>query len=71
LPALEALHSAWSVRSKRLKYIDFREGLDAAIKKISEYYTKTAHSDAHIMAMHACLIFFACAAFFFAKYLIK
>ncbi|KAG0703192.1 hypothetical protein DFH29DRAFT_874598 [Suillus ampliporus] len=49
--ALPALHSAWSSRSARIKYIDFHQALDAAIDKISDYYTKSASSDAHIMAM--------------------
>ncbi|KAG2147921.1 hypothetical protein DEU56DRAFT_753194 [Suillus clintonianus] len=51
LPALEALHSAWSSHSAQIKYIDFHQMLDAAIDKISNYYTKSAGSDAHIMAM--------------------
>lgn len=51
LPALKALHSAWSSRSARIKYIDFHQVLDAAVDKISDYYMKSASSDAHIMAM--------------------
>ncbi|KIK36830.1 hypothetical protein CY34DRAFT_26215 [Suillus luteus UH-Slu-Lm8-n1] len=51
LPALEALHSAWSLHLAQFKYIDFHQALDAAIDKISEYYTKSASSDAHIMAI--------------------
>lgn len=53
LPALESLHSAWSSRSGRIKYLDFAEGLDAGIEKIAKYYEKSSSSDAHIMAMRA------------------
>ncbi|KAG2079500.1 uncharacterized protein F5147DRAFT_661838 [Suillus discolor] len=51
LPALKALHSAWSSHSAWIKYIDFHQALDAAVDKISDYYMKSASSDAHIMAM--------------------
>ncbi|KAG1779171.1 hypothetical protein EV702DRAFT_1044108 [Suillus placidus] len=51
LPALKALHSAWSSHSAQIKYIDFHQALDAAIDKILDYYMKSASSDAHIMAM--------------------
>jgi hypothetical protein len=53
LPALESLHSAWSSRSGRIKYLDFAEGLNAGIEKITKYYEKSSSSDAHIMAMRA------------------
>jgi hypothetical protein len=33
------------------KYEAFHEALDAATTKLDEYYTKTAASDAHIIAM--------------------
>jgi hypothetical protein len=33
------------------KYEAFHEALDVATTKLDEYYTKTAASDAHIIAM--------------------
>ncbi|KAG1866737.1 hypothetical protein F4604DRAFT_2023314 [Suillus subluteus] len=51
LPVLESLHSAWSLHSGCIKYLDFVEGLDAGIEKIAKYYEKLSSSDAHIMAM--------------------
>jgi hypothetical protein len=51
LPAIEALHAAWSKRSTKEKYAPFKEALVAGIKKLEDYYTKTAESDAHILAM--------------------
>ncbi|KIK16191.1 hypothetical protein PISMIDRAFT_48578, partial [Pisolithus microcarpus 441] len=51
LPALEALHKAWSTRKSSAKYRDFTSGLNAGLTKVSVYYERTATSDAHIMAM--------------------
>jgi hypothetical protein len=51
LPALEALHKAWSSRSEKGKYSDFRDALTDAAAKIAEYYDKTATSDAFNFAM--------------------
>ncbi|KIL54468.1 hypothetical protein M378DRAFT_92486, partial [Amanita muscaria Koide BX008] len=51
LPALEALWKAWSSRLHREKYSDFKAGLRAGINKVTDYYEKTADSDAYIMAM--------------------
>ncbi|KAI5990906.1 hypothetical protein EDD15DRAFT_2169791 [Pisolithus albus] len=51
LPALEALHKAWSSRKDSAKYVDFSSGLEASLTKVNEYYEQTATSDAHIMAM--------------------
>jgi hypothetical protein len=51
LPALEALHKAWSSRAKKAKYSHFRGALDEAAAKIAEYYDKTATSDAFIFSM--------------------
>jgi hypothetical protein len=51
LPALEALHKAWSSRATKGKYSDFRDALNDAAAKIAEYYDKTATSDAFIFAM--------------------
>ncbi|KAI5992932.1 hypothetical protein EDD15DRAFT_2167604 [Pisolithus albus] len=58
LPALEALHKAWSSRKDSAKYVDFSSGLEAGLTKVNEYYERTATSDAHIMAM--CTSFFLC-----------
>jgi hypothetical protein len=51
LPAIEVLHSAWSKRATRDKYSSFEEAINAATAKLAEYYSKTASSDAHIIAM--------------------
>ncbi|KAF8950693.1 hypothetical protein BDZ97DRAFT_1163754 [Flammula alnicola] len=51
LPAIEALHAAWNKRADKAKYAPFKQALKAAIAKLEEYYTKTAASDAHILAM--------------------
>ena len=51
LPALEALHKAWSSRVKKEKYSHFKSALDLAIEKIAEYYDKTSNSDAFILSM--------------------
>lgn len=51
LPAIEALHAAWSTRARKAKYTPFEDALDAATRKLDEYYQKTAESDAHIFAM--------------------
>ena len=51
LPALEALHKAWSAQLGKDKYFPFMAALKAAIAKIAEYYDKTAESDAFIPAM--------------------
>jgi len=51
LPALEALHKAWSSRAERPKYAHFEPALNEAITKIAEYYDKTSTSDAFILSM--------------------
>ncbi|KAN0120573.1 Ribonuclease H-like domain containing protein [Russula decolorans] len=51
IPALEALHKAWSSQSRRAKYTRFAPALDAAGQKIDEYYEKTTDSSAYIMTM--------------------
>ena len=53
LPALEALHKAWTKRAKRVKYIDFVPALNAGLAKIAEYYDRTADSDAYTFAMYS------------------
>jgi hypothetical protein len=51
IPALEALHQAWSTRIERPKYFDFRDALNAGTQKINKYYLCTAESDAYTFAM--------------------
>jgi hypothetical protein len=51
IPALETLHKAWFSRSERTKYRYFAPALEAAVKKLDEYYEKTTDSPAYIMAM--------------------
>jgi hypothetical protein len=57
LPALEALHKAWTSRANKTKYYVFESALDAAVDKISEYYDKTSTSDAFILSMRELLTF--------------
>ena len=51
IPALEALHRAWSSRAARHKYTRFAAALHAACDKIDDYYEKTTNSSAYIVAM--------------------
>jgi hypothetical protein len=51
IPALEALHKAWSSRAERPKYAPFAPALAKACEKVDEYYEKTTDSPAYIMAM--------------------
>lgn len=51
IPALEALHRAWSSRAGRPKYGRFIPALEAACVKIDKYYEKTTESPAYLMAM--------------------
>jgi hypothetical protein len=51
IPALEALHRAWSTRAGRPKYARFVPALDVGCKTVDEYYEKTMQSPAYIMAM--------------------
>jgi hypothetical protein len=55
IPALEALHRAWSSRAERPKYERFDDALKSAFEKIDEYYEKTTESPAYIMAMSTLL----------------
>jgi hypothetical protein len=57
IPALEALHRAWSSRAERPKYARFSLALKAAYTKIDEYYEKTTESPAYILAMSALSLF--------------
>ncbi|KIK78221.1 hypothetical protein PAXRUDRAFT_164595, partial [Paxillus rubicundulus Ve08.2h10] len=47
LPALEALHKAWSKHAEAARYKPFQEGLTATTDKIMDYYEHTADSDAY------------------------
>jgi hypothetical protein len=51
IPALEALHRAWTSRADHPKYKPFALALGAACSKIDDYYEKTAQSPAYIMSM--------------------
>ncbi|KAI9508249.1 hypothetical protein F5148DRAFT_1275841 [Russula earlei] len=51
LPALEALHKAWSKHAERAKYLKFVPALNAGLAKIEEYYDHTAECDAYTFAM--------------------
>lgn len=51
VPALEALHKAWSSCAGQPKYSRFAPALDAAADKINEYYEKTTKSPAYVMTM--------------------
>ncbi|KAG2148168.1 uncharacterized protein EDB93DRAFT_1103831 [Suillus bovinus] len=51
LPALEALHKAWSSRSANPRYKAFHIALNAAVEKIKQYYDRTSDSEAYIMSM--------------------
>ena len=53
LPALEALHKAWSSRRSRAKYQPFAAALDVALAKIEEYYDRSAECEAYTFAMRA------------------
>ncbi len=55
LPALEALHNAWSSRARKDKYYRFETTLDVAVETIADYYDKTSTSDAFILSM--CVFF--------------
>ncbi|KAF8957687.1 hypothetical protein BDZ97DRAFT_85576 [Flammula alnicola] len=52
IPALEALHTAWKNRSKNAKFNMFSDALEAGMKKIEEYYEKTATTHAYTFVMH-------------------
>ncbi|KIK90925.1 hypothetical protein PAXRUDRAFT_14071 [Paxillus rubicundulus Ve08.2h10] len=49
LPALEALHKAWSTHSDSGRYEPFEDGLNAATDKFVEYYNHTADSDSYTL----------------------
>ena len=51
LPALEALHKAWSSCAEWDKYYDFADALQAGISKLDGYYDKTSSSNAYTFAM--------------------
>ncbi|KAJ3816107.1 hypothetical protein F5880DRAFT_1619778 [Lentinula raphanica] len=51
IPALEALHRAWSTRSTRLKYSEFRPALEDGVAKVTEYYEKITDNQAYVLSM--------------------
>jgi hypothetical protein len=51
LPALKALHKAWTKQAEYIKYVNFVPTLNAGLAKITEYHDHTADSDAYIFAM--------------------
>ncbi|KAF8470959.1 hypothetical protein DFH94DRAFT_811464 [Russula ochroleuca] len=51
IPALEALHKAWSTRAERPPNRPFAPALHATCNKIDEYYKKTTESPVYIMSM--------------------
>ena len=51
LPALEALHTAWSGHIMHGKYGPFWAGWVVAVEKIDDDYQKTASSHAYTFAM--------------------
>ncbi|KAJ6553064.1 hypothetical protein B0H19DRAFT_157702 [Mycena capillaripes] len=51
IPALEALHSAWSKRALLPEYNHYAPALNKAAEKIDEYYQKTSRSTVQVMAM--------------------
>ena len=60
LPAIKVLHSAWTKHATKNKYRSFRAAINAATVKLEEYYTKTATSNAHIIAMGTSQHFVIC-----------
>jgi len=52
LPALEALHKAWTTQLACDKYQDFLPALQAGLTKVEEYYDQTSDSDTYTFAMH-------------------
>jgi hypothetical protein len=60
LPALEALHNAWSSRAQKDKYSLFETPLESAVETIAKYYDKTSTSDAFILSMRALFHLLSC-----------
>jgi hypothetical protein len=58
IPALEKLYTTWEKQRVLPEAEPFKHALDAALKKVNEYYVKTSESDAHIMAMRMFLFYF-------------
>ncbi|KAF7342966.1 putative AC transposase [Mycena venus] len=51
IPALEALHSAWTKRAGKPDNANYAPALEKAAAKIDQYYQRTARSTAQVMAM--------------------
>jgi len=52
LPALEALHKAWTTQLSCGKYKDFFPALQAGLTKVEEYYNRMAELDTYTFVMH-------------------
>ncbi|KAJ3828572.1 hypothetical protein F5880DRAFT_1472165, partial [Lentinula raphanica] len=51
IPALEALHRAWSTRSSRMKYSEFHNALEDGINKVQDYYERITDNRAYVISM--------------------
>ncbi len=51
VPALEKLHATWNKKIENAKHGEFWDALKEAAKKVSEYYEKSADTDAYTVAM--------------------
>ncbi|PPR07905.1 hypothetical protein CVT24_002800 [Panaeolus cyanescens] len=51
LPAIEKMYSKWEKASEMVEYTRFKSALAAGMRKIEEYYERTAESSAHIVCM--------------------
>ena len=56
LPALEALHKAWTTRLTRTKYQEFSSALEAGLSKVEEYYERTRDLDAYTFVMRSVIL---------------
>jgi hypothetical protein len=45
------LYTEWEKASTKLCYEPFKDVIEAAMKKLDEYYERTSASDAHIICM--------------------
>jgi hypothetical protein len=51
LPAIEKLYAEWEKASNKPRYEAFQDALETGMKKLNEYYKRTAASDAHVICM--------------------
>jgi hypothetical protein len=45
------MYSSWEKAAEKDRYKPFKPALEAAMKKLNEYYLRTAESNSHIIAM--------------------